>query len=310
MNGRLAFGLLALHAGQVEVSAHEELLAARKGLDRPHDAVLLGHVLAVACRGLELGAVGVGRHRNDDLDVVGRAPLLELTLRLDHVLDARVRVALDHRLDPEERLDLRVESIGHELEVAVGRYERDGAVVLEAREAHTLMELDVLEVDRLVLAAADVLEERLVVEAESQLGHAAQVDAHLDGAHDLAAHHVARRAHQYVHRLDHVQEDLVLAVLDILGAPRHGVGDGGGQLGLVRVLVALLRDVLLQYLAVGRLRIAEVHELVEQLVYDDEVVADALLFQLVEVFAEHAHHFVEKRQDQRGICVHFGHRDD
>lgn len=43
---------------------------------------------------------------------------------------------------------MSVEPIGHELELSVRRDERDGAVVLEAREANTLVELDVLELHR------------------------------------------------------------------------------------------------------------------------------------------------------------------
>ena len=42
----------------------------------------------------------------------------------------------------------------HEVEGAVRRDERDGAVVLKARQAHALVELHVLQVDRLVLPAA------------------------------------------------------------------------------------------------------------------------------------------------------------
>ena len=43
---------------------------------------------------------------DEDLDVVGRRPSLELGLGLHHDLDPGVRVALDHRLDPDQRLDL------------------------------------------------------------------------------------------------------------------------------------------------------------------------------------------------------------
>ncbi len=50
--------------------------------------------------------------------------------------------------------------------------------------------------------------------------------------------------------------------------------------------------ILLQYFAVGGLRVAEVHELVEQLVDDDEVVSDALLLQLLEVLTEYLQHNV------------------
>ena len=44
-----------------------------------------------------------------------------------------------------------VESVGHELKLAVGGDEGDGAVVLEAGQAHALVELDVLELHRLTL---------------------------------------------------------------------------------------------------------------------------------------------------------------
>ena len=53
------------------------------------------------------------------------------------------------------------------------------------------------------------------------------------------------------------------------------------------VFYAYLGDVLLQNLGVRSLRVSEVHHLVEQLVADDEVVADALLLHLLEVVAQH-----------------------
>lgn len=67
---------------------------------------------------------------------------------LDDILDTTPRVLLDERLGPDQRLDLGVEAVAHELELAVGRDERDGAVVLEARQANALMELNVLHLDR------------------------------------------------------------------------------------------------------------------------------------------------------------------
>ena len=70
---------------------------------------------------------------------------------------------------------------------------------------------------------ASLLEENLVVEAELELGHAGQVALHLDDAHHLRAKHRAGRSHQHVHRLDHVQERLVLTVLDAFEPPRDRV---------------------------------------------------------------------------------------
>ena len=56
--------------------------------------------------GLELGGVRVVGDGDDDLDVVGRRPPLELGLGLDHELDAGVGVAFYHTFDPNERFHL------------------------------------------------------------------------------------------------------------------------------------------------------------------------------------------------------------
>ena len=45
-----------------------------------------------------------------------------------------------------------------------------------------------------------------------------------------------------------------------------------------------LGDVLLEDLALGRLRESKVHHLIHELVYDDKVIPDTLLLQLLEVF--------------------------
>ena len=44
---------------------------------------------------------------------------------------------LDHCLDPDERLDVRGESVGHEVELPVWGDEGDRAVVLESCQPHT-----------------------------------------------------------------------------------------------------------------------------------------------------------------------------
>jgi hypothetical protein len=67
--------------------------------------------------------------------------------------------------------------------------------------------------------------------------------------------------------------------------------------------VRLLRDVLLQDLGLSRLRVAKVHHLVEQLVDDDEIVADRLLLELLEVLGEDLDDLVQEEQDLGGVCV-------
>ena len=76
------------------------------------------------------------------------------------------------------------------------------------------MELDILELHALALAAAGGLEQHLVVEPQPQLGHAGEVHSHLDVAADLGPEHLALRPRQEVHTLDHVKEHLVLPIFD------------------------------------------------------------------------------------------------
>ena len=58
-------------------------------------------------------------------------------------------MSLNVRLYPDERLDLSVESIGHELKLPVGRNEGDGPVILKARETDTLVEFHILQLHSL-----------------------------------------------------------------------------------------------------------------------------------------------------------------
>lgn len=57
----------------------------------------------------------------------------------------------------------------HEIEGAVRRDERDGAVIVEARQSHALVEFDVLQVHTLVLAAAALRLEQHLRTAAAQV---------------------------------------------------------------------------------------------------------------------------------------------
>ena len=88
---------------QLNKGRKDEVYIFSQGLN---EANLFWHVFAMADGRLELWRVGVAGNVDEDLDVVGRRPSLELGLGLHHDLDPGVRVALDHRLDPDQRLDL------------------------------------------------------------------------------------------------------------------------------------------------------------------------------------------------------------
>ena len=72
----------------------------------------------------------------------------------------------------------------------------------------------------------------------------------------------------------------------------------------------LLRYVFLQYLAFCRLRVAEIHHFVEELVDDDEVVADGFFFERLEILCEDLDDLVKEEEDLGGIGVAFCEREE
>lgn len=209
--------VIAAHAGQTKLRTHQKLLVATKLLNLPDNGALLRGIVYGADVGAEARRVGVVGNGDNDLDIVGRASSLELGPSLEHIFNARARVRLDGALDPDQGLDLRVEAVRHELELAVGRYKGDCAVIFKTRQAHALVEFDVFHLDRLAArCASGRLEHYFIVEAQSQLGHATEVALHLDCAENLAAQDVAVGADEQVQALDDIEEDFVFAVSDAL----------------------------------------------------------------------------------------------
>ena len=84
-------------------------------------------------------------------------------------------------------------------------------------------------------------------------------------------------------------------MLDPPGPPGHGVGqrDGGLALRIVGHAVALLGDELAEYRGVETLGQAVIHRLVEEFVYDDEVIPDRLLVERREVILEEGRQLIK-----------------
>mmetsp|Transcript_42173 Transcript_42173/g.98247 ORF Transcript_42173/g.98247 Transcript_42173/m.98247 type:complete len:204 (-) Transcript_42173:189-800(-) len=172
------------------------------------------------------------------------------------------------------------------------------------------MELDVLHLHRLSLLRPPpaALKQELVVEPELELGHPAEVRSHLEGPEDLGAEHAPRARHEDIDALHHVEKDLILAVLDPLGPPRHHAGDGRRRLGEAGHLVTLLHNVLAQNLLIRDLGVPPVHHLIEKLVRYNKVVPDRLLLELPEVVLEHPHDVIQEDEERRGVAVPLGAR--
>ena len=110
----------------------------------------------------------------------------------------------------------------------------------------TLVKLDILQLHSLGLGApAGVFKQDFVVESEPELWQAGEVDSHFDGSFDVWPEHVAVGRRQQVDALDHVEENLVLAVLEALLAPGHGIRHRRRRSRHDLKLMRLLGDVLL-----------------------------------------------------------------
>jgi hypothetical protein len=66
-----------------------------------------------------------------------------------------------------------------------------------------------------------------------------------------------------------------------------------------------LRDVFLEDLGLGCLRVTKVHHLIKKLVNDDEVVPNGFFFEGLEILGKDLDNLVKKEKNFGGVCVSF-----
>mmetsp|Transcript_22180 Transcript_22180/g.73188 ORF Transcript_22180/g.73188 Transcript_22180/m.73188 type:complete len:470 (+) Transcript_22180:196-1605(+) len=309
--------LFAHRLHHLDFARHEVLGVPREAPKLPDDAPVLWLVFALARSGADVRDGGVLRARDLDDHVCSEELEGEHRLDLDVDLEPRPAQLLDDGQHAEGQIDVLGDAVRHELELAVGRHKRDGAVHVKLAELDALVEGDVVDVDARagppqvrLFGLCLVVEQQLVVEPKLALGLPREVALDHDAAGDFVAEDGALGRHEQVAVLDHVDEELVLPVLDALLAPancaRRLDGDArGGAAGAVlhRLAVALLGDVHLEHVVRGVLRVAVVEDLVEQLVDEDEVVAHRLLRKVAKVRLEHLDQLVQELKGERGLRV-------
>lgn len=95
-------------------------------------------------------------------------------------------MTLHHTLDPDQRLDLSIQSVAHQFEFAVWGDEADGSIILEPAKPYALVKFDVFHFHRLPPGCSSSrLKHDFVVESQSQLRHSRQIALHLYGAQDF-----------------------------------------------------------------------------------------------------------------------------
>ena len=67
----------------------------------------------------------------------------ELTAHFNEIFHSTMWVSLNVWLNPDERLDLSIKSVRHELKLPIGWDKRNSPIILEPRETNTLMKLNI-----------------------------------------------------------------------------------------------------------------------------------------------------------------------
>lgn len=139
---------------------------------------------------------------------------------LEHVLHSRTRVRFHQTLDPDQRLDLRVQPVAHKLEFSIRGDKADCTIVFETRQTDALVELDIFHLHGFSSRCATRgLEHDLVVQPQTELRHSTQIALHLHGAQDLRSQDVSGGGYKEVQGFDDIEEDFVLAVADSFASP-------------------------------------------------------------------------------------------
>jgi hypothetical protein len=183
------------------------------------------------------------------------------------------------------------------------------------------VEFDIVELNCLVLRCPALgFVVGLVVEPQLEIRHARELAVRVNHPNDFALDDVVGRTDEHGQLLNNIQKELILGVFDTFLPPRDYIGDlpscidGASKLRLfgegVGKFIRFCFNESFEEFDLGGLRVAIVHHLVKQLVNNDEVVADGLLLDVLEVAFEDVDQRVKKREDKDGIIIFFGDGDE
>jgi hypothetical protein len=170
------------------------LLVSCELLDGPLEGVVLWDVNCASCGGVEAWTLHVLRYWDVDVDIVGDALLLVVTLDLDDETDLGVRGILHDYIYCEEGLYSNVQPVTHQLEFSIGRDEGNQSFVFEAAQPYTLVEFDIVEFNSFVLGRPALgLVVGLVVESQLEIRHARELAVRVNYANYLALDDIVGR---------------------------------------------------------------------------------------------------------------------
>jgi len=114
---------VVLNWREPKLSAHEELFAARELLNDPNHAAFIWNIFDCAHIGFENRWIDINWNRNYDFNIVCYGFLFELGSRFDHKFYFRLSTIFNSGFYPYQRLYMGVNSIWHQIKLAIWWYE-------------------------------------------------------------------------------------------------------------------------------------------------------------------------------------------
>ena len=171
----------------------------------PHDASVVGLVDSPPRAAREYSHLGCVRGHRDLADYVRtKVALFEDSFEPDRNLYfVLLRVLLDNGYNLEGQVDVLTDPVGHHVEDAIGRDERDRSVTVESAQTHALVELNIINLDAFISwflgydcrsrTPTLTLHKKLVVDAELAFWHTGEERLDTDAAIHVSLEHRASR---------------------------------------------------------------------------------------------------------------------
>ena len=139
-----------MYRWETELCSHKEFFTSWELFDNPDHATLIRNILHSTNVGLENRGVYICWNWNNDFNVVGYGLLFELGFSFDHVFNLGFCKVFNYRLYPNQRLNMSVQSVGHQFKFSIRWNKRNQSLRFEFIKSHALMELNVFHFNQFI----------------------------------------------------------------------------------------------------------------------------------------------------------------
>jgi hypothetical protein len=130
--------------------SHQELFTSWELFENPDHATLVWNVFNSSDVGLEYWRINIRWNRNNDFNVVGYRLLFELGFSFNDKFNLGFSKVFNNGLNPDQRLNMCIQSVGHQLKFTVRWDESNQSLRFEFIKSYALMELNVLHFNQFI----------------------------------------------------------------------------------------------------------------------------------------------------------------